>query len=42
MKGLFGLKIRYDNVNIIDSDFNKFEDLEKSMKEIKKKFKGDF
>lgn len=37
-KGRFQFKLKFENIPIIDGEFNKLEDLELTMKDIKKKF----
>jgi len=39
-KGLFNLRLKFEGVKIVDNKFNTFEDLEDTMKEVKKKFNG--
>ena len=38
--GHFSLRLKHEGVKILDNKFETFEDLEDSMREMKKKFKG--
>lgn len=39
IKGIFGCKIVYDDEKIIDQKFNNIQDLDKAMRDVKKKFR---
>lgn len=38
-KGKFNLKIKFEEENIINNDYNTFQDMDKTINKLRKKFK---